>query len=75
MAVDNFLLWVHSDMADITDLDSYIAAVKATDGTWKVGGTGTGQEDSILTAMMEQTFGYDVTYIPSRVVERSLKTW
>ncbi len=64
MAVDNFLLWVHADMADITDLDSYIAAVKAAGGTWKVGGTGTGQEDSILTAMMEQTFGYDVTYIP-----------
>ena len=64
MAVDNFLLWVHSDMSDITDLDSYIAAVKAADGKWKVGGTGTGQEDSILTAMMEQVFGYEVTYIP-----------
>ncbi len=64
MAVDNFLLWVHSDMADITDLDSYVAAVKAAGNTWKVGGTGSGQEDSILTAMMEKEFGYDVTYIP-----------
>lgn len=64
MAVDNFLLWVNSDMTDITDLESYIAAVKATDGKWKVGGTGSGQEDSILTAMMEKEFGYEVTYIP-----------
>jgi len=64
MAVDNFLLWVHSDMTDITDLKSYVAAVKAAGNTWKVGGTGSGQEDSILTALMEKEFGYDVTYIP-----------
>ncbi len=64
MAVDNFLLWVNSEMSDISDLDSYVAAVKAAGKGWKVGGTGTGQEDSILTAMMEKEFGYDVTYIP-----------
>ncbi len=64
MAIDNFLLWVNSSREDITDLDSYVAAVKSTGKTWKVGGTGTGQEDSILTAMMEKEFGYDVTYIP-----------
>lgn len=64
MAIDNFLLWVHSDDADITDLDSYVAAVKAAGIDWKVGGTGSGQEDSILTAMMEKEFGYEVTYIP-----------
>ncbi len=64
MAIDNFLLWVNSSRDDITDLDSYVAAVKAAGNSWKVGGTGTGQEDSILTAMMEKEFGYDVTYIP-----------
>lgn len=64
MALDNFLLWVHSDQAGITDLNSYVAAVKAANGNWKVGGTGSGQEDSILTAMMEKEFGYSVTYIP-----------
>ena len=31
---------------------------------WKVGGTGSGQEDSVLTAMMEAAFDYEVTYIP-----------
>ena len=64
MAVDNFLLWVNSSMSDVTDLDSYVSAVKSAGKGWKVGGTGTGQEDSILTAMMEKEFGYDVTYIP-----------
>ena len=64
MALDTFLLWVHNDMGDITDLDSYVAAVKAAGKNWKVGGTGSGQEDSILTAMMEAEFGYEVTYIP-----------
>lgn len=64
MALDNFLLWVHNDQSGITDLDSYVRAVKAAGRGWKVGGTGIGQEDSILTAMMENRFGYEVTYIP-----------
>ena len=64
MALDTFLLWVHNDAGDIKDLDSYVTAVKAAGKDWKVGGTGSGQEDSILTAMMEAEFGYDVTYIP-----------
>ncbi|EEE35572.1 hypothetical protein RKLH11_3172 [Rhodobacteraceae bacterium KLH11] len=64
MAMDTFLLWVNTDRDDITDLDSYVATVQGSDGTWKVGGTGSGQEDSILTAMMEKELGYNVTYIP-----------
>ncbi len=64
MALDTFLLWVNSDRKDITDLDSYVKAVKSEGKSWTVGGTGSGQEDSILTAMMEKEFGYKVTYIP-----------
>jgi tripartite-type tricarboxylate transporter receptor subunit TctC len=64
MALDTFLLWVHADQKGITDLDSYVSAVKKAGKGWKVGGTGSGQEDSILTAMMEKEFGYKVTYIP-----------
>lgn len=64
MALDTFLLWVNTDRKDITDLDSYVKAVKTAGKSWKVGGTGSGQEDSILTAMMEKEFGYKVTYIP-----------
>ena len=64
MALDTFLLWVNTDQKDINSLDDYVAAVKKKGKAWKVGGTGTGQEDSILTAMMEKEFGYKVTYIP-----------
>ncbi|MEL6426533.1 MAG: tripartite tricarboxylate transporter substrate-binding protein, partial [Pseudomonadota bacterium] len=39
-------------------------AVKAAGGTWKMGGTGTGQEDSLVTAMLEQEFGIQHTYVP-----------
>ena len=46
------------------NLDSYVTAVKGAGKEWKVGGTGSGQEDSILTAMMDKDFGYEVTYIP-----------
>lgn len=63
MALDNFLLWVHSD-SDINSLEDYVSAVKSAGKSWKVGGTGKGQEDSILTAMMEAAFDYEVTYIP-----------
>jgi len=63
MALDTFLLWVNAE-SEITDLDQYVTQVKEAGRNWKVGGTGTGQEDSILTAMMETEFGYDVTYIP-----------
>ena len=64
MALDTFLLWVHSDQTKISNLDQYVDAVKSTGKGWKVGGTGQGQEDTILTAMMEAEFDYEVTYIP-----------
>jgi tripartite-type tricarboxylate transporter receptor subunit TctC len=63
MALDEFILWVSAD-SDIETLDDYVAAVKAADGAWKMGGTGTGQEDSLVTAMLEQEFGLRFTYVP-----------
>ncbi|NNU80821.1 tripartite tricarboxylate transporter substrate binding protein [Halovulum dunhuangense] len=63
MALDTFVLWVNAD-SDIQTLDDYVAAVKAAGDTWKMGGTGTGQEDSLVTAMLEQQFGIKHTYVP-----------
>lgn len=63
MALDTFVLWVNAD-SDIKTLDDYVAAVKASGGTWKMGGTGTGQEDSLVTAMLEKQFGIKHTYVP-----------
>ena len=63
MALDTFALWVNSE-EDINDLDGWVSTVKAADN-WQVGGTGKGQEDSILFAMIEAEFGIDnITYIP-----------
>lgn len=63
MALDTFVLWVNAD-SDIRTLDDYVAAVKASGGTWKMGGTGTGQEDSLVTAMLETEFDIKMTYVP-----------
>jgi len=63
MALDTFVLWVNAD-SDIQNLDDYVAAVKAAGGSWKMGGTGTGQEDSLVTAMLEEQFGLEFTYVP-----------
>lgn len=63
MALDTFVLWVNAD-SDIMTLDDYVAAVKASGGEWKMGGTGTGAEDSLVTAMLENEFDIKVTYVP-----------
>lgn len=63
MAIDTFLLWVHSD-TDIETLDDYIEAANEAGKSWKMGGTGSGQEDSILTALLEVATGIDMTYVP-----------
>lgn len=63
MAMDTFVLWVNAD-SDIKTLDDYVAAVKEANGSWKMGGTGTGQEDSLVTAMLEKEFDIKHTYVP-----------
>lgn len=63
MALDTFVLWVNAD-SDIQTLDDWVAAVRESGGTWKMGGTGTGQEDSLVTAMLEDAFDLDITYVP-----------
>jgi len=63
LALDTFVLWVNAE-SSITTVDEYIAAVKAAGGAWKMGGTGTGQEDSLVTAMLSREFGVEFTYVP-----------
>jgi tripartite-type tricarboxylate transporter receptor subunit TctC len=50
MALDTFQLWVTAD-SGIDSLDNWVKTVKGSDH-WNVGGTGKGQEDSILFAML-----------------------
>src|SRR5215213_906544 len=64
MALDEFILWVHADAPYKTAAD-YVAAVKsAPPGQIKMGGTGSKQEDQIITAAIEKITGSKLTYIP-----------
>jgi tripartite-type tricarboxylate transporter receptor subunit TctC len=64
MAMDTFLLWVNVDQEEIDSLEAFVDVAKSAGKEWKMGGTGSGQEDSILTAMLEAEFDLDMTYIP-----------
>ncbi len=62
MGVDPFVLWVNKS-AGITTFEDWVAYVKAHPG-YVVGGTGKGQEDSIVFAYLESAFGLKLKYIP-----------
>lgn len=64
MALDEFILWVNVDKPYKTAKD-YIEAIKAgADGQFKMGGTGSKQEDQIITVALEKATGKKLTYIP-----------
>ena len=65
MALDNFVLWVNAETPYKTPKD-YIAAVKAGGGKFKMGGTGSKQEDQIITVAIERQTGAKFTYISYR---------
>jgi len=66
LALDEFVLWVNAE-DEIRTVADYIAAVRAaTDGQFKMGGTGSKQEDQIITVAMEKIIGAKITYIPYR---------
>ena len=66
MALDEFVLWVNADTPYRTAAD-YVAAIKAgTPGQFKMGGTGSKQEDQIITVAIERLIGQKLTYIPYR---------
>src|SRR5713226_8610585 len=64
MALDEFILWVHAD-TPYKSAQEYISAVKAAPpGQFKMGGTGSKQEDQIITVAIEKVTGTKFTYIP-----------
>ena len=63
MGVDPFVLWVHKD-SGITTFEQWLDVVKAEDGNYIMGGTGSGQEDSTVIAWMEGTYDISINYIP-----------
>lgn len=64
LALDNFVLWVNADSPYKTAQD-YVDAVKAgADNQFKMAGTGSKQEDQIVTVALEQVTGKKFTYVP-----------
>ena len=63
LALDQFILWVNAETPYKTAKD-YVAAVKGKPGGMKMGGTGSAQEDQILTIQLEQALGLKFTYVP-----------
>ena len=66
LALDQFILWVNAETPYKTAKE-YIAAVKERSGgdnRMKMGGTGSAQEDQILTIQLEQALGQKFTYVP-----------
>jgi tripartite-type tricarboxylate transporter receptor subunit TctC len=63
MALDEFVFWVNSKEPYKTPTE-YMDAVKKNPGKMKMGGTGSKQEDQIITAALEQKTGGKFTYVP-----------
>ena len=63
IALDEFILWVNAETPYKTARE-YLAAVKEKNGTMKMGGTGSAQEDQIITIQLEQALGVKFIYVP-----------
>jgi tripartite-type tricarboxylate transporter receptor subunit TctC len=64
MALDQFVLWVNASKPYKTAKDYIEAAKAAGPGKFKMAGTGSKQEDQIITVAIEKQTGVKFTYIP-----------
>ena len=65
LALDQFVLWVNAE-APFKTAQDYLTAIKGgNDRQFKMGGTGSKQEDQIITVALERlTGGKKLTYVP-----------
>ena len=64
MALDQFIFWVNAETPYKTAKEYLDAAKTAGAGKMKMGGTGSKQEDQIITVAIEKISGAKFTYIP-----------
>ena len=64
MALDQFVLWVNAESPYQTPKDFFDAVKSGPDRSLKMGGTGSKQEDQIITVMLEKAAGKKMTYVP-----------
>jgi putative tricarboxylic transport membrane protein len=65
LALDEFVLWVNAETPYKTAKEFIDAAIKAN-GTFKMAGTGSKQEDQIITEAIQKQTGAKFIYIPQR---------
>jgi len=63
MAEDTFVLWVHKDEG-VTTFQQFLDEAQARGSDWVMGGTGSAQEDQIITDFLNDTFNLSIKYIP-----------
>ena len=64
LALDEFVLWVNAEEPYKTPQEYLDAAKKAGEGGFKMGGTGSKQEDQIITVALQKASGAEFTYVP-----------
>jgi len=64
LALDQFVLWVNEESPYKTAKAYLDAAKSQPDNTLKMGGTGSKQEDQIITMLLQKVAGKKITYVP-----------
>ena len=64
LALDNFVLWVNAETPYTSPRDYLDAVKKAGPNKFKMGGTGSKQEDQIITVAIEKALGLKFIYVP-----------
>jgi putative tricarboxylic transport membrane protein len=64
LALDEFVLWVNASEPYQTPQEYLDAAKEAGSGGFKMGGTGSKQEDQIITVALQKESGAEFTYVP-----------
>ena len=63
IAMDQFVLWDNTTLP-YKNVKEFMAAAKAADPPFKMGGTGSKREDHVLTVFMEKKTGAKFAYLP-----------
>ena len=64
MALDQFVLWVNEESPHKTAKQFFDALKASPDRTIKMGGTGSKQEDQIISVLLEKAAGKKMIYVP-----------
>ncbi len=64
LALDQFVLWVNEESPHKTAKQFFEALKAGPPNSIKMGGTGSKQEDQIITVMLEKAAGKKMTYVP-----------